>query len=487
MKNKKIFFALFFILTAFSLVSANGLIVQSDNPISINKTYGQDVYIDLTIKNSESFNFSNIFFEDDSGIEFDEPFNLSSGENKTVRAKITADIDGTINTKIKGAYFTNLGDSNETINVNIDSDEDGHLDFDSHFESIIKGAKINWINNLDYGVYIAKMVNGISTGSEMVGPNSNSSLPQAELGIFYFRAEKSSFVYSDICTVNVLDTDGYVIDDAYDALFSINLNMEYPETNISVYIPEKEYVLDFADSDEGIITVTNNGDKTMVNAYLKGKWIDSFSPNNFNLEPGKTKTVSYIISSSGNIYQTSQTNKTYDLNFSITGNFPEYNDAFNVFIPYTYIGNGSQEFDYADISAYIDYCDDNPEDPICPDEKIVYIFTNTSDNSFNTSLTQDQFKELLIKSMNFYSDYELDTASQNEKIDDFNETINSMLSVVNNSLGATEDRDSSFDKFKDSQNAFTFLMLGIIVGLGGFFFIRDLRIKKKREKEIKYY
>jgi translation elongation factor EF-G len=158
----------------------------------------------------------------------------------------------------------------------------------------------------------------------------------------------------------------------YDALLHLNLEIEYRDTTLLVTIPTKSYSMRVTEEIDDILNIKNTGSETARNIIIRGEWLTDFTFNNFDLAPGQTKNIGYTINPSGILY-TNQTNKTYERNITVSGNFETIKEEIDVFIEYATLENGSVQSQSIEslVEIYWEviqaYCsdDDNSQEEIC--------------------------------------------------------------------------------------------------------------------------
>jgi len=470
-------------LFAFTLisVSANGLISDGGETITVNKTYSYDKYVNITIKNSELFDFFNISFEDNPYIQIIEIPKLIPGQNITVEAKVVTDEDINVNLRLKGFYETQIGASNEVHYIDVTYDSGvSRCDF-----TVIKGDKISWENKDSYDFLIrnAQTFDDI----KLLKSNDIYELILNEPGIFNYYMLRDGFIMSNtVCEVTILDDSGVVNNPEYDIEYNLIVDVQYPETTILNNMITRDYEISFVGSTDDLMSIRNAGNIIAKDIQLSGEWM-SFSINNFDLEPGQSKNVGYTISPSGYIITTEGTNKTYYLNMSIKGNFQEIIENISVFIPFSDIGDSSSmPFDYEDIKKYIEYCTENPDDVLCPTKETVYVFTNKSGDDFNYTMSQEQLTNWIKSWFEFQGTYDDYTKYQKEALDSFN---GSLTTMQDNQQLMTDDIDNVKDETIRSNDVIGFfgMVIGTVILLGGGgWFVYKERSKRQNKKWSEY-
>jgi hypothetical protein len=134
------------------------------------------------------------------------------------------------------------------------------------------------------------------------------------------------------------------------------------------------------------MTVKNTGTEIAKNITLSGGNWFSFSPNNFDLNPNVTRTISYTINPI--VSATNDTNKTYIKNVSIKGNFQTISQNFTIFLYYADLS--SSNYGYISLEDMLKkFCLDNPS--LCSGgTKVIY-----QNGTGEGNLTQEQFRKII--------------------------------------------------------------------------------------------
>jgi len=369
-------------LIIFPLVSANGLLITENN-FNINKTEGQDYIFNFTIKNTEPYEFKNIESANPI-IEFGK-FDLASGENKTVVAFIKSDDNFNSQIRIEGDYLISVGYSNKTEIININQNG-----LDKCNLNLVIGDKIVWVNKIDDQI---KLKNGqtnqeITTILNLKNYTKNLSVVES----FDYYATLIGLQFTEICNINVMNDEGYVHNSDYDGILNMNLKINYNPTQIISTLYTTSYNMTYNENKEDVMTIKNTGSNIGRSTHLYGDWL-TFSENNFDLAPGESKNIQYTINPL--IYESSQTNKTYNLNLQIEGNFNTINETLTVYIQTANIGsgltNGSIDYEFLE-NAFRLYCQIKPDFEFC--DQGLY-GTNGSQRIVSTIFNEDTLKEIL--------------------------------------------------------------------------------------------
>ena len=384
------FFLFLFLMLSLPLISASGLQIVGDSDFQINKTIGSIESIIITLLNDDTFSFYNITFEENDFISMDTISSLAPGEEITFYALIDTNQEINQDIKISGLYEAQIGSSEEIYYVDV-SFNDG---IDPCILQVIKGDTVIW-NSLNS--IMLKMYNS-DTNSEItiLQPNTTYSSQFTTPQTLNYHFEENGWRVNDNnCQVIVLDDIGLIKNPLLDTLINLKINQNYEPTSIQATFIDTNYIMDFNDETGGSFQIKNNGLNIAKNIKLSAEWF-IFSDNNFDLNPGITKGISYTIKPFNYIFNTDQTNKTHNKTLIIDGNFENHYEPFDIFINYADISNENYTSGGNSLKEWIDnYCIENPDDGICPQEPtIIYRYTNSSNRDFNVTYNQEQVQGL---------------------------------------------------------------------------------------------
>ena len=448
--------AVFFLLP---LVSSNGLVV-SNNTFSINKVVNQDYYVNLTIRNTEPFTFYNISLDDNSKITFTKIPQLLSGEERNVTLRVFSNEDINLKLKVKGFYEAKIGDSNKTYNI-ISSWADG---VNPCIFSIIKGETVIWRNIENFTTRKMYLYNS-ETNSKITDilPQNNFTMTFSSPQTLNFHILRYGIdlTPSQYCQLSVLNDVGLINNPSLDAVLNVNIKNTYDPTTLVATFFNYNYTLNFNSQQDGFFVLQNTGSKIAKNILISGDWFSFSSPGrnmaSFDLSPGEVANVLYVLKP--RIYNTTDTNKTYNKNILIEGNFNTIRQNISVFVNYAEINTLPNSSTQEDLISFITlFCSQNPT--ICNTEaRIIYRDLNNSENYFNASLGERQLKELFLTLLNF-----IETQQQ---LDNFNKeqftNLSSKLTSVEASTITTQDDISKVKTKIDTSN-------GVWIFLGFFMF-----------------
>lgn len=484
--NLKILVILFVFIFFISLASANGLQIVGDDHFEINKTTEIEKKITFEIENQEPTNFSNVQFESNPYISMD-PVNISSGDTEEVTADVIAtdDFSGVI--KIKGFYESDLGEQEETHEVDVNYSDEGNELSRCDF-SIIKGDTIKWNNLLQTSLGKIKLINA-DTEQEVAEIQPNSSYPETfddpiEFSYYFTRY---GIAFTNICTISVLDTSGLINNPEYDTQIFLDIEIIYEPTTISVTIPTTEYEIEAGDSAQDLLSIRNNGGYEAKNVKLTSDWF-VFSSNNFDLDSGKSKNIGYTIKPE--ITATNQTNKTYTKKLKIEGNFETYEEEFEIFVPYMEIDEDFLKDSKTLEELFLErwefvkaYCNDNPNAEDCNAlldalEEVAKSFSG------NETLKGSEFEKAMIDFMDVW--YEGNNIEK-QKTQTIEDGINEIFERFNQS---EKDTDRIIEKIDSINSGNSMIGMSIVFGVITFVLYSMYENNKKNkliEQGSKYY
>lgn len=407
------------------LVSANGLnIVSNITTFNMNKTYNQDKSITFTIKNEEPFSFYNITFKDNDIITMSRINELTSGNSKEVTATVKTNNDFNGDIEIIGYFESQLGIQNKSYNITVTTADGLEVcDF-----SIVKGDKVTWFNKIPDEIRLKNMNADYVTTIEK---NGSYTTTFDEPEIFEYAFYRRGSLYTDICQITVLDDVGYVNDPNLNEIITLNIDMKYEETTIQATLFTDNFTLNFLESADDVIIIKNTGTKVARNIKLSGDWF-TFNKNNFDLDPDKSTVVVYNIKElKPGITNTTNTNKTYDKNITITGNFDKVVKHLDVFIKYAEIGENYTSGETWE-QELKNKCEDDPDYWLCPKTRIVYRDINDTLLRFNVTYEQEQCEQMTSLMFDKMDGEDEIYNYMKRVITDLNQTIQTMSSKVNN-------------------------------------------------------
>lgn len=463
---------IFMLILLVGLISATGLEIIGEKNHFINKTEGVDQTITLSIKNTENFKFYNVSFEDNYFI-YTPKFDLEPNEQKNITATISGNTDFNGEIKLEGVYESNIGSSSDTYHINIDY-TDG-IDICSLSPIYIGDTVV--FNNLVNDYIILKNVENDNVIQQIEKNNSYSTTFETPNELRYV-ALRQGFVFTDICSIDILDTIGAVHNPNYDTSINLDVDIFYEQTLLQANFLTFDYSINWNSYAEDIFSIKNIGDKKAKNIEITGDWFSSLSSNYFDLDAGESRTISFKINPI--ITNSSQTGITHHKNITIKGNFETISKNFNIFIPYSEIVNNdpfNSSINHELIRAWLkNHCELNPNDILC---KPIVVYKEDGTKTFNVTMTEEQVKGIWSSMFEFFDGFETYKNIQKEQED----AINSKLDLIQQDYGNLSESVKRIDENAETRNAISLISIifFIFVGVSAFllFFIF-----KQREKNV---
>lgn len=475
---------LLLILTFISTVSAAGLSI-SPSSFTINKTQSETATINFSITNNgdnngDPLDFVNISV-DSLHLSMDQIDSILYGETVDVSAVVdgASDFEGDI--EILGYYEQNLGKPEETHNLTIDYDSG----MSETSIDIIEGDKVNFINNVQGEVKLVNTKTGNTVTYIDEGETYQINFNSPE--VFNYHVERIGIRFTEYCVINAQASEGYVTSVDYNPKLNLDLNIEFPSTEISLLLLETEYTIQHDGSKEDILKITNEGSEEAKGIVLSGDWI-TFSANGFDLGVGESKNVGYTISPE--IYSTNDTDKTYQKSIIVNGNFDKVEKQINISIPYAEVDEEDEEDEtleeimrgrYTDIKAYCAESINKNKDFCVEFRSVDYNYGNSNDTE------EDKFAELVRFLVTFSDD--LNNVMETTKIQQANQSseIENISAIQQEIVSLNEETSKEIKGVKEAMGVFVFsvftlLSLGVLVFL-------VFKIKKRntiKQQEIYY-
>lgn len=376
---------LFFSICIFFISSVSANLVITPINITTDKYAETDKQISFQIYNNDAYTYYNIS-SSSNDLVLPTISSLSSGQTANVTALLKTDVSGDYNYKIKGLYYTTIGNSNTTHILNI-TNYNGISPCDF---SIIQGDTIKWqslVNNV-------VVIKNTDTNTQIASLNLNETYTFNTVSplILNYGLYVGGFLFTS-CKITVLDGNGYVNDPSNDGSLNTKINVIFNPTSVTANVSVNNYTIPVTQTQDGVLTLNNTGNQTAYKVHLEGSSWLSFTSNDFNLLPGQSKPIIYTITPL--IYSTNDTNKTYSVNLGITGNFNTINQSILVTIPYEDISN--LNINTSNFTQLLSsFCLLYPYSPFCNGtQQVVYKYiNNASDEPFNVTLTRNQVNQL---------------------------------------------------------------------------------------------
>jgi|GEM_PF-5300647 len=469
--NKKI--GLVLVLLFCQLVNASISIQPEILNVSVIKNI--ETSFQMNITNTYGFDIYNLKFYGLEGFTFPE-INISSGSTSQVNFNVNTNysFEGIKTSNVNFKYFGSIPEDITTYILNINSSGINGKPF-SHI-TIRAGDSIKWENHDD----VTHNLQSTSFESSII-PTSSYTKQFNELGTFEYRTVVAGItIFTG--TIDVINRTGsyLVTNPNYDFDYLINLKSIPNETSLSASISQNNFTIDPTNYKDLLLTITNNGSNKAENIIISSD-LDWITPdeNNFDLNAGDIKYIKIRVFPE--IFETNQTNRTYDLNLKVKAiNTNEYSNNLKIFVTY------SEEFGDLTSENFLvnwltNFCKASPNSLLCNNTgnlnetaKVIY-----RESEFSVNMTGSEWYNLIkiIASMkdtqdrsgSSQNDYNLKTDS---KIDNLANQTNQTLELVMKDIKSRND----WSDFKWIIGTFGFVSFGIIFIV---YMVRKLNKKKE--------
>lgn len=460
--------ALLFVVLSISLISANGLTINNNNLI-LNKTSGVNSYFVINITNNDAFAFYNISFESNNYITNTKLASISPSETKLINVTLISDNSVTTSVRLKGFFYSTVGQQNRQHNVSITSFESNPCDI-----SVIKGDTVVFTNNINNQVIMKKYED--ASPLAVLNVNQTYTYNSITPGTFNYYLSIGGFNFPQTCHITVLDDNGLVNDPQLDGILTFTVTSTYPATTLTSSSLVKNYTTDFNVQQEGVMTISNTGPNIAKNIKLEGDWF-SFNYNNFDLSPGQSKGIIYTITPI--IFNSSDTGKAHNKSFSITGNFPSLKESFNIYINSANVNTNASGQDLIYLRDV--FCPKFPHSSLCdPEPQIVYKYIgNGSGSSVEFNITEEQWRNLWLTFFSFQDDVK--TVANNIKLT--NDDVGTKFNMINATISNldTQMAQESLNRQNSTDGVTIFIIILtiilIITILGALIYLYNRRMK----------
>lgn len=318
----------------FLIVSANALpnIQMIPNTISASGMRGQLINRTINITNTGNVTLWNMSISPVNNLTWiNIPNRILPSETKQLTAEVRVD---TINSNplIQFYYYFNTTYSQRTWNVTM-----GYNTYNPINLNIHKNDTIQWINNVPNE---SKTATKTDFSFDLTAPvNGTTSKLFTNTGfINYFN--KIGINYAGTINVTSNNQPSFVHNGGLDKFLPVSIISSTAMTTTSLNIFLNSLSIKYNEAIANALTITNTGNFTAVNVFLKGKW-SNFNQTVYQIAPQQVKFIQF--NTIPLITQTSQTNATYNIDINVSGsNIPTVTKSMNVFIKYhQFNGSGS--------------------------------------------------------------------------------------------------------------------------------------------------
>jgi hypothetical protein len=444
------------------------------NPFILNFTayIATPMNIGVNITNTDSFINYNVSILNSSYFSL-TPFNLNPGESKIVQLVFKTE-NILLNQQLP-VTFIYYKQENVTIPPTTSFIIIANNSFNPNIITIYKGSFIQW-NNIDDTIHNVQDIESI--------PEFNTDILSGQTFTQGFNTIKN-YTYRDRFyafsgTINVLSENQivYTHNQDNDVLKVFNVSTTYNSTRLSIETIPSNISMNYNETKEGVLRVTNDGSYSAYNVYLSGEWL-VFSENHFNLYSGQTKYITYAIYPS--ITNTEDTNKTYVKNIqAVAVNSNISNSNLSVFIYYSAnIASGNS----TDL-AYLQYLNNI----FCPSHPTSFLCNQTSQTVYVnqtvykipdlwTNWTAEDVAAVKTGNADALSKYMGFSTFIQQTFDNINSLLNNLTKDMNETKTNAQQTKDDQDKLITS----IFILSGIIIAGVIIFFIFMFLDKQKKK------
>ncbi len=394
MNYKNILVMVFLILTI-SFSSASLEIIGGNN-FNVVGDIDEIVNLITSVKNNGNQTLYNITFETNDHIVNGEIDELEPNQIKDLsfQVRVSEVYNGTI--KIKGNYYEDIGTSDDSYEINIDNNNPDGIELEMKNINIYVGDEIKYINHvLDWvELWDVEHNEQIIRIEEAENYTKHFSVPEV---INYVINRRGVSAITDVLTINVLSTTGYVHNPFDDTEINLEITPIYDDTLLNPTFTDTDFIILPLQETEDVFVLKNIGNFTAKHIELDGgDWI-TFDSNDFDLLQDQQKVISFTIKP--DISNTSDTNKSYTKYIKVKGNFPTITQPIEVFVKYAVIETIGDEGDITgnfidELIKQLDaFCQDNPENEFCYDK--IYIGGDGLDDKISFNITRRFAQELM--------------------------------------------------------------------------------------------
>lgn len=450
-----------------SNVSAGLIISNINTTLNVNKVYGIDYPVNITILNQETFNFNNISFETPSIISAPLISSLGAGQQASFIAYVKTNENLNTQLRIKGYYSANVGQANRTYDVLVNPYFSTPCTF-----SVVKGEYVKFTSNIVSTINLKEFPSGVPVDGSTLTTNQSFTKSFNEIGTKGYQWFIGSWGFSEVCYITTLNDTGLINNPAYDGILNLSVTTQYSPTNISYTLFQNNYSLDFFESTDGILSITNIGNSTAKNITLTNEWM-TFNYNNFDLSPSISKAISYTVKPK--VYTTNETNKTYTKNLEIRGNFNTITIPFNIFVKYAEINSNLSQ----NTTNFLDWVCSNFPDLCNP--KIEYRYITNDSNINRLPVTDDQWRDMNLQQQEDRENEKISEARILESNAKTIEFVNATKEEVLEQVRKTNDKiDKDTEDRKNFKMAIIIILLAfaIAIALIVLFYFKRIKLQE---------
>ena len=313
-----------------------------------------------------------------------------------------------------------------------------------------------------------------------VSQNANQNLTFDINGNYTVVDEKTGYImYLNISNATKLTSVHY---SQNDVPISFRIISSYSASSLSNTFYTTDFTIDYNGYGDGVMQMVSNDNS--YNIHFDMPWT-TFSDNDFSLAKDQNKIITFRISPIVN--QTSDTNKTHELNLKVTSsNTPSYNQLIKVSIPYQYLGstdqnNNTVEFVYLfDEDKCYAFCDKYPDKcPLKTETKIEYV--TQKDNLTITEQDLQNLKDDNARMRNEINGLTGKVSSATTSIDTLKQNISGDI----NSIKSKQDEGIETEQNRNVSVGISIVVIIIVLSIVALLYFIPKMMKQNGEKQFK--
>lgn len=318
--NKSLLILLFLVI----LPLANAQLSINPNPVQADVRASVPQNFQITLLNNHTFPIYNITFEPLEGFTFPNNLQLNNGNSLTTNFTINtnSEFQSILTSKIKFNYYITVPNLQATHNVSINPNS-----FNPSPLNINQGDTVVWKNNgtLNHNIRSNFFDVNLAPGEtySYIFPNTGT-----------YNIQDVSFNFGMDVIVNLANNQQLANNPSFDVNLTINVNSQLIDTAVTLQIIENNLTVKYNGQTEGLLKITNIGDKPAEKVFLtsNSSWV-TFDENNFSVNAGENNLVIFKVKPF--INAVAETNLTYEIPITTNGiNIVPVTSTFKVFIPY---------------------------------------------------------------------------------------------------------------------------------------------------------
>ena len=350
---------IFLIVGVFLLSIVSAELIIKTNPMDITQSINEEKRYNVSFQNTFDFDISSFEFSNLSQFTFaDFTIPKNSTQNVEFDVKYSNSFYGQIKSMVSFRYLVDIPVGVRTHYINITDEEYGLSDDDI---KIRKGDTIIWKNIADGSRAIVSQF-----GSPTLQINGTFEHLFNEIRTYDYTISIAGLGwYAGKIEVGNETSEYKSHSSKYDKEWVLNMNIVLNPTSLEIINSNKNFTIEYGESDFGQISIKNNGNETaeMVTLSSSLDWI-SFDKNNINnIDPGQTRSIEYTIVPI--VLETNDTDKNYKVEIKIKAlNTQEYIENINVFVPFKEIRFDGSDPEYL-LKLIENFCKNNPNNVFC--------------------------------------------------------------------------------------------------------------------------